>query len=330
MIQKLKTALNQSNNILITTHKSPDGDAIGSSVAWFHFLKAQGKEVLIVLPDKPADFLLPFLKNVDFLIYEKDQAKVDVVLADFDLVFCLDYNAPSRVGKQMEALLEKVKCKKVMIDHHQNPAEFCEIVISRPEICSTAQLIYECIDEMGAKDFLNKSCCEAIYLGILTDTGSFRYPSVTAKTHLILANLLEMGVVHFKIHEEIFDVNTLDKIQLRAYAIANKFEKIPGLPIGLISLSSDELQRFNYQKGDTEGLVNVILSIEGISIAIFLMEAQEGIKMSFRSKGAFFVNDFAEKNFSGGGHKYAAGGFSSDTLNVTISRFKSLLDELIP
>jgi len=330
MIQKLKTALNQSNKILITTHKSPDGDAIGSSVAWHHFLKAQGKESLILLPDEPADFLLPFLKDLDFLIYEKDQAKVDVVLADFDLVFCLDYNAPSRVGKQMEALLDKVKCKKVMIDHHQNPAEFCEIVISRPEICSTAQLIYECIEEMGANDFLNKSCCEAIYLGILTDTGSFRYPSVTAKTHLILAHLLEMGVVHFKIHEEIFDVNTLDKIQLRAYAIANKFEKIPGYPIGLISLSSEELQRFNYQKGDTEGLVNVILSIEGISIALFLMEAQEGIKMSFRSKGAFFVNDFAEKNFSGGGHKYAAGGFSSESLNLTISRFKSLLDELIP
>ena len=253
-----------------------------------------------------------------------------MVLADFDLVFCLEYNAPSRVGKQMEALLEKVKCKKVMIDHHQNPAEFCEIVISRPEICSTAQLIYECIEEMGAKDFLNKSCCEAIYLGILTDTGSFRYPSVTAKTHLILAHLLEMGVEHFKIHEEIFDVNTLDKIQLRAYAIANKFEKIPGYPIGIISLSSEELLRFNYQKGDTEGLVNVILSIEGISIALFLMEAQEGIKMSFRSKGTYFVNDFAEKNFSGGGHKYAAGGFSSESLNVTISRFKSLLNELIP
>ena len=330
MIQKLKTALNQSNKILITTHKSPDGDAIGSSVAWHHFLKAQGKESLILLPDEPADFLLSFLKNVDFLIYEKDQAKVDLVLADFDLVFCLDYNAPSRVGKQMEALLEKVKCKKVMIDHHQNPAEFCEIVISRPEICSTAQLIYECIEEMGAKDFLNKSCCEAIYLGILTDTGSFRYPSVTAKTHLILAHLLEMGVEHFKIHEEIFDVNTLDKIQLRAYAIANKFEKIPGYPIGIISLSSEELLRFNYQKGDTEGLVNVILSIEGISIALFLMEAQDGIKMSFRSKGTYFVNDFAEKNFSGGGHKYAAGGFSSESLNVTISRFKSLLDELIP
>ena len=330
MIEKLRTALAQSKKLLITTHKSPDGDAIGSSVAWFHFLKAQGKEALIVLPDEPADFLLPFLKNVDFLIYEKDPAKVDTMLADFDLVFCLDYNAPSRVGKQMEALLEKVKCKKVMIDHHQNPEEFCEIIISRPEICSTAELIYECIEELGAKDFLNKSCCEAIYLGILTDTGSFRYPSVTAKTHLILAHLLEMGVVHFKIHEEIFDVNTLDKIQLRAYAIANKFEKIPGFPIGLISMSSEELQRFNYQKGDTEGLVNVILSIEGISIALFLMEAKEGIKMSFRSKGAFFVNDFAEKNFSGGGHKYAAGGFSSESLNVTISRFKALVSELIP
>ena len=330
MIQKLNTALSQSSKILITTHKSPDGDAIGSSVAWYHFLKSQGKETLIVLPDEPADFLRSFLQNVDFMIYEKEEAKVDLMLSDFDLVFCLDYNAPSRVGKQMEALLDKVKCEKVMIDHHQNPVEFCEIVISRPEICSTCQLIYECIDEMDGLEFLTKSCCEAIYLGMLTDTGSFRYPSVTAKTHRILAHLLEMGVEHFKIHEAIFDVNTLDKIQLRAYAIANKFEKIPGFPIGLISMSSEELQRFNYQKGDTEGLVNVILSIEGISIALFLMEAQDGIKMSFRSKGSYFVNDFAKKNFSGGGHKYAAGGFSADSLNVTISRFKALVDELIP
>ena len=330
MIQKLNTALSQSSKILITTHKSPDGDAIGSSVAWYHFLKSQGKETLIVLPDEPADFLRSFLQNVDFMIYEKEEVKVDLMLSDFDLVFCLDYNAPSRVGKQMEALLDKVKCEKVMIDHHQNPVEFCEIVISRPEICSTCQLIYECIDEMDGLEFLTKSCCEAIYLGMLTDTGSFRYPSVTAKTHRILAHLLEMGVEHFKIHEAIFDVNTLDKIQLRAYAIANKFEKIPGFPIGLISMSSEELQRFNYQKGDTEGLVNVILSIEGISIALFLMEAQDGIKMSFRSKGTYFVNDFAEKNFSGGGHKYAAGGFSTDSLNVTISRFKALVDELIP
>jgi bifunctional oligoribonuclease and PAP phosphatase NrnA len=330
MIEKLKIALAQAKKILITTHKSPDGDAIGSSVAWYHFLKSQGKETLIVLPDEPADFLRPFLQNVDFMIYEKEEAKVDLMLSDFDLVFCLDYNAPSRVGKQMEALLDKVKCEKVMIDHHQNPVEFCEIIISRPEICSTAQLIYECIEELEAKDFLNKSCCEAIYLGIMTDTGSFRYPSVTSKTHLILAHLIEMGVEHFDIHEKIFDVNTLDKIQLRAYAIVNKFEKISGYPIGLISMSSEELQRFNYQKGDTEGLVNVILSIEGISIALFLMEAQDGIKMSFRSKGSYFVNDFAKKNFSGGGHKYAAGGFSADSLNVTISRFKALVDELIP
>jgi len=330
MIDKLKTALGHSKKILITTHKSPDGDAIGSSVAWYHFLKAQGKEALIVLPDEPADFLVPFLNDIDFLIYEKDAARIDASLSNFDLLFCLDYNSPSRVGKNMELMLGNAKCSKVMIDHHQNPEEFCEIIISRPEICSTAQLIYECIEELEAKDFLNKSCCEAIYLGIMTDTGSFRYPSVTSKTDLILAHLIEMGVEHFDIHEKIFDVNTLDKIQLRAYAIANKFEKIPGFPIGLISMSSEELQRFNYQKGDTEGLVNVILSIEGISIALFLMEAKEGIKMSFRSKGAFFVNDFAEKNFSGGGHKYAAGGFSSESLNVTISRFKALVSELIP
>jgi bifunctional oligoribonuclease and PAP phosphatase NrnA len=330
MIEKLKIALAQAKKILITTHKSPDGDAIGSSVALYHFLKAQNKESLILLPDNPPAFLFSFLEDVNYLIFENDAAIIESTLSDFDLVFCLDYNTSSRVGKQMEIFLNKISCKMVMIDHHLNPSDLCEIVISRPEICSTCQLVYECIDEMGAKDFLNKSCCEAMYLGMLTDTGSFRYPSVTSKTHRILAHLLEMGVEHFKIHEIIFDENSLDQIQLRAYAIANNIQKIENYPVALISLSADELRRFKYQKGDAEGLVNVILSIEGISIALFLMEAQEGIKMSFRSKGSYIVNEFAEKYFLGGGHKYAAGGFSKDSLSLTITRFKSLVSELIP
>ncbi len=330
MIQKLKSALARSNKILITTHKSPDGDAIGSSVALYHFLKAQNKESLILLPDAPPDFLFSFLEDVNYLIYENDASVIDASLAEFDLVFCLDYNTSSRVGKQMEILLNNVSCEMIMIDHHLNPSDLCSIVISRPEICSTCQLVYECIEEMGGLDFLTTKCCEAIYLGMVTDTGSFRYPSVTSKSHRILAHLLDMGVVHFKIHEMIFDGNTLDQIQLRAFAIANNIEKIDNYPVALISLSADELERFNYKKGDTEGLVNVVLSIEGISIALFLMEAPEGIKLSFRSKGEYIVNEFAEKYFLGGGHKYAAGGLSKVSLSETIIRFKSLVSKLMP
>jgi phosphoesterase RecJ-like protein len=178
-------------------------------------------------------------------------------------------------------------------------------------------------------DKLNIPAGNGIYLGILTDTGSFRFPSVDHSTHLALAKLLEIGVEHYKIHEAIYDVNTMDRLRLRGFAIADKLEIIPNLPIGFISLTLEELNRFNYQKGDTEGLVNVILSIEGMSIAALFMEHKDGIKISFRSKGNYFVNEFAAKHFEGGGHKYAAGGFSSETLNVTLSRFKSLVEELI-
>lgn len=330
MIQKLKSALTKSKKILITTHKSPDGDAIGSSVALYLFLKSQNKESLILLPDAPPDFLFSFLDDVNYLIYENDAAVIDASLSDYDLVFCLDYNTSSRVGKQMEILLGKVTCEMAMIDHHQNPSDLCNIVISRTEICSTCQLVYECIDEMDGLKFLSKSSCEAIYLGMLTDTGSFRYPSVTARTHRILAHLLEMGVEHFKIHEKIFDGNSLNQLQLRAFAIANNIQKIDNYPVALISLSAEEQSRFNYQKGDAEGLVNVILSIDGVSVALFLMEAKEGIKLSFRSKGAYIVNEFAQKHFLGGGHKYAAGGFSSDSLSATIDRFKTIVNELMP
>ena len=243
-IKKLKELINDSKSIVIIPHTSPDGDAIGSCLALFNMLNTINKTSQIISPNKAPDFLnwTPGFDNI--IYFDSDEKKCKESLLKSDLVFTLDFNDLNRIG-ELNEFVEKSNSKIVMIDHHQNPVEFCEIIISRPEICSTAQLIYECIEELEAKDFLNKSCCEAIYLGIMTDTGSFRYPSVTSKTHLILAHLIEMGVEHFDIHEKIFDVNTLDKIQLRAYAIANKFEKIPGFPIGLISMSSEELQRFN-------------------------------------------------------------------------------------
>ena len=326
MIETFNSLLAGSTKVLITSHISPDGDAIGSSVACYEFLKAIGKTPFILLPDAPAENLMSFLDEVNYSFY----ADSSIEYKDFDLVFCLDYNHMYRVGDEMSSIFELLDCKKIMIDHHPEPSTFCDLTISRPEVCSTAQLFYEVLEEAQVQSKLSLKGCEAIYLGIMTDTGSFRYPSVNAKTHDVLHQIISKGVVPSQIHERIFDQNTSDQLKLRGFAVSDKMELLENSPIGIISLSMDELNRFNYKKGDTEGLVNVILSIKGISIAIFMVENDEGnVKMSFRSKGQYFVNEFAKKYFNGGGHKYAAGGFSEMSLEKTKSLLLSHYKELL-
>lgn len=327
MIDSLKKAILDCRNPIITTHKGPDGDAIGSSVAWYHFLKKLDKKPILILPDAPPAFLMPFLNNVEYLIHDTE-FELKIRNIESNSLFCLDYNSANRVGPKMESFVRDFSFQKIMIDHHPHPEAFCDIVISRTEVCSTAQLIYQIIQEIDLLETLDVEIGKGIYLGIMTDTGSFRFPSVDKNTHQILAHLLEMGVQHYEIHEAIYDVNSVDRLQLRGYAIAEKLELHPDFPLGIISLSKEELERFHYQKGDTEGLVNVILSIQGISVAVLFKEENEGVKISFRSKGQFHVNDFATKHFSGGGHKYAAGGHTSTDLNVTINRFRALVGEL--
>lgn len=326
MIETFKSFIAQASKVLITTHKSPDGDAIGSSVACYHFIKAQGKSVEILLPDLPAQNVMSFLEDVDY----RDYSSFKGDLTEFDLAFCLDYNHEHRVGEEMSGIFNQLDCKKIMIDHHPDPAKFCELTISRPEVCSTAQLFYEVLEEAGLIHELNLQACRALYLGIMTDTGSFRYPSVNAKTHLVLGELISKGVTSHEIHELFYDQNTSDQIKLRGYAVSDKLELLDGKPIGIISLNLEELNRFNYNKGDTEGLVNVILSIKGISIAVFMVENTEGqIKMSFRSKGLHYVNEFARKYFNGGGHKYAAGGFSEASMEETKNTFLTHCNEIL-
>jgi len=326
MIETFKKLLQNSNRVLVTSHKSPDGDAVGSSVACYEFLKSIGKEPFVLLPDPPASNLMSYLEGVDYSFYENH----NLDFSQFDLVFCLDYNHEFRVGEEMSDIFKQLECKKIMIDHHPDPSAFCDLTISRPEVCSTAQLFFEVLEELNMSDKLNLNASKSIYLGIMTDTGSFRYPSVNAKTHDVLAKVISNGVVPFEIHESIFDQNTSEKLKLRGFAVSDKMELIEDSPVGLISLSIEELNRFNYNKGDTEGLVNVILSIKGMSIAIFMVENDEGkVKMSFRSKGKYFVNEFAKKHFNGGGHKYAAGGFSHsnllETRNKVLEYYKELL-----
>jgi len=327
-ISALKQIVSTTKKAIILAHKSPDGDAVGSSIAWNVFLKKLNIETLVVFPDQPAPFLQPFLEGVEVLYFDKDSEAIKEFATEGTTLFCLDFNTESRVGIEAESWISNYSGKRVMIDHHPFPSDFCDVTISRTKVCSTAQLIYECIEEMGYLDLMDSNLGQGIYLGIMTDTGSFRYPSVNAKTHLILAHLMQLGLQHFKIHEAIFDVNTIDRLQLRGFAIAEKLVCIPGKPVAYMSMTKEELVRFNYQKGDTEGLVNVILSIEGFSIAAFFMETNDGVKISFRSKGDYFVNEFSSRNFQGGGHQYAAGGFSPDSLEKTLERFESLTGEL--
>ena len=265
---------------------------------------------------------MPFLSVYEWSVF-------DVTLSyEADLLFCLDYNAPGRVGELMADFVSAFEATKVMLDHHPCPAAFCDIVVSRPKLCSTTQVIYECLEEMDWLHYVNLPMAQGIYLGLMTDTGSFRFPSVDAKTHHIAAHLLSLGLEQYKIHEAVYDVNTVSRLQLRGFAIAEKLQLFEAQGIGIITLSKEELERFNYQKGDTEGLVNVILSIENMQVAVFMMETTEGVKFSFRSKGERFVNVFAQQYFGGGGHQYAAGGFWPADLQTALDRLMLHLKEL--
>ncbi len=312
-----------AEKIVITSHKSPDGDSVGSSLGMLRFIQALGKKATICHPDACPEFI-EWLKNKDEIIEfdsEPDRATSEMMAAD--LLFCLDYNGSGRLGKEMGAVLLATTAKKIMIDHHPEPEDIFDLSVSHPEVCSTSQLIVELILESGNESLLNQAIGTPLYLGIVTDTGSFRFSSVTPRTHEIISALLKNGVKQAEIHEKTFDHNRLDKMKLRGYAIAERLEVLPKYKLAIVSLSEVDLERFNYVKGDTEGLVNVALSIEGVEVAVMLTEDDGKVKMSFRSMGDIVVNTFARDHFEGGGHMNAAGGISFLSLDETIDQIKT-------
>lgn len=323
-------AVQAANNIVITSHKSPDGDSIGSSMGLFHVLKKWGKMVSVVHPDAAPAFL-KWVPGAETIVHFDTQTiEASELLENADLIFCLDYNEPSRVGTDMQSVLVNTKAQKIMIDHHLFPDPFCSLQISETAVCSTSQLVIQWLEAIGQADVLDEISGTCLYLGIMTDTGSFRFPSVDAHTHDILSRLLRIGVKHWEIHEAIFDTNTIDRIRLRGFALSEKLVCLPELPIAYVSLTNDELNRFNYQKGDTEGLVNQVLGIDGIKMAVLFVEKDGKIKISFRSKGEYVVNELARQHFEGGGHAYASGGISSLTMQETIKKFVTNVANFIP
>ncbi len=322
--KEILNLIEKSKNIVITSHRSPDGDSIGSSMGLYFFIEKLGIKASICHPD-PCPGFIEWAKNgVKIYDYENEPSVVQNKMDEADLIFCLDYNGASRLGRDMQPVLENARGTKVMIDHHLYPDDFVDIVVSQPDICSTSQLIYELIESSGKINLLDAKIGTPIYLGIMTDTGSFRYSSVTSRTHEIIAVLLKKGVQHTEIHEATFDNNRIDKMKLRAHIIAERLEIFPEWKVAVISVTENELKRFNSVKGDTEGVVNEALSIEGIQVAVFFREDKDMVKISFRSKGNIAVNTIANECFNGGGHKNAAGGSSFTSVEDAITKFKEV------
>lgn len=323
IVEKIKSA----ENIVITSHKSPDGDSIGSSLGMLRFVQALGKKAQICHPDLCPDYLNWVIEDDSILDFESNPEEVKNKLFQADLIFCLDYNSSGRLGEEMGKILDQATGYKVMMDHHPNPADFVNIAISMPEICSTSQLVYELIDSSGYKYLLNGNIGTPIYLGIVTDTGSFRFSSVQPRTHEIVAELIRNGVNHTKVHELTFDNIRPEQLKLRGYALSEKLVIVPEHRIAYISLTEKELTNHHYIKGDTEGLVNIALAIQGVLVAAYFQEKDGVVKMSFRSKGSIAVNKLAADHFEGGGHLNAAGGISYLSMDETLAKFRSLLPD---
>jgi len=325
-VKAIKALLSKPKRIVIVPHKNPDGDAIGSSLGLWYYLKSIGQEVRVIVPNDYPRFL-KFLPGTDEVLnFEKDNAAAKEYLNSADLCFTLDFNQLGRVG-QMTPILEGLEATFIMIDHHQAPGSYAKITYSDSKMSSTAEMIYNFISFLGDVNKITSEIAECLYAGIVTDTGSFKFSSTTSKTHEVVADLINKGANSFEVQNKIFDTNTPDRLKLLSCALQNMVI-LKNYNTAYMSLSQDELDTHNFKKGDTEGFVNYGLTLQDIRFAvIFIENKEEGIiKISFRSEGDFSVNEFARNHFHGGGHTNAAGGRSDDNMEDTIKHFEALLE----
>lgn len=322
----LKKLLAKPKEVVIVTHWSPDGDAMGSSLALCNYLQNKKHKVNVIVPNDYPAFLnwLPGNKKVINATVQPTLAIKKIKTAD--LIFCLDFNSLSRFG-ELGKEITNAGAAKIMIDHHQQPEGFAQYMLHDVASSSTCELIYDFIKLMGDEKKIDKKIAECIYTGIMTDTGSFRFPSTSSKTIRIVAALMDAGANSPEIHNRVFDDNTEDRLKLLGYSLYKKMVVLKEYNTAYIVLSDEELSRFNFKKGDTEGLVNYGLSIKGIKFAAFIVSRDGMVKMSFRSKGKFDVNTFARKHFNGGGHKNAAGGGSKQPLSKVVNEFLKILPQ---
>jgi len=319
----VKDAIFQAENILLSTHTNPDGDTLGSALGLYHFLKTINIQATLICPDVAPDFLSWMPDYDQFIIYKSDRVSFEDAIINADLIVHVDYNAFHRTGKDVGSLLEKAKdTKHVMIDHHPNPETGFTAYISDPSACSTAQLVYQFTQFIKPDTLLSTQSATCLYVGLITDTGSFNYGMTDEKPYLIGANLVKAGIDDRWIHEKVYSNNTLNRLKLLGYALSEKLFINTEEKWAYISLSKEELAKYNYQSGDTEGIVNYALSVNGVVAAVLMTEKDGKIRLSFRSKGKFPVNKIASDHFEGGGHLNAAGGNSTVSMDQTINKLK--------
>jgi phosphoesterase RecJ-like protein len=326
-INEIFPKLRDPKNVVITTHQKPDGDAMGSSLGLFHFLKQLGHSVTVVSPTNWADFLdwMPSTKLV--LDYERQTEEANELIDKADWIFCLDFNTLSRT-KRMEEKLANAAGTRILIDHHQEPQiEKFAYGVSSTNKSSTCEMVYDLIMDSGNEAFINESVAECLYSGVMTDTGSFRFPSTSASVHRMVATLKDKGLQHSRVHEALFDNYLENRFRFIGHILLNRMEIFYEYNTALIAVNQQDLIKYDIITGDTEGLVNYPLSIKGIKLAAIVIDRGEERKCSFRSKGSFDVNTFARKYFNGGGHFNAAGGQSKEPLDAVVAKFKEAMTE---
>jgi phosphoesterase RecJ-like protein len=325
--KELFKLLSTSENILIICHINPDGDAIGSQLALYYYLQSKGIKAEMLSPNHIQEFL-KWMDGTELIkIYIKNQKKYKKLINEADLIIMVDFNHSDRMG-EAEKIVMKSSAKKVIIDHHLDPEYFADLTISDPSRCSTSELMNMLISGMNKGPFLHKQYAEAIYVGIVTDTGNFEYGNYSGETLRIVAGLLDQGIEKDRIYNLIYKNFTADRLRLQGFVLSERMVVIPELGTAYIKLTRNDLTSHNYTIGDTEGFVNIPLSIKGIDFSALMIEKKDFIKLSFRSRGSFPVNEFATKYFSGGGHMNASGGEYKGSLDDAVTYFLKTVIEI--
>ena len=325
-VNQIMQAINEAEQIVITTHLSPDGDAIGSSLALYHFLKKQGKQARIIVPNSFPHFLKWMKGAGDISVAEYNPEAARHILFHADLIFSLDYNIHKRIGL-MAPMLEASPATKILIDHHLLPGNGFDIVVSHPDISSTSELIFRLLFQAGKYEVMSKTEAECIYCGMMTDTGGFTYNSSDPEIFEIISLLLRKEINKDAIYSKVFHNYSAERFRLLGFTLSKRMEVYPDLHAALIWLSKEDQAQFQFNKGDTEGFVNYPLSIRGIIFSTFIREDEGLIKLSFRSQQSFPCNEFASDFFNGGGHLNASGGEFYGSLEMALQRFTEGLEK---
>ena len=328
-IERLRAMINGVQRIAITCHKSPDGDALGSTLALCHVLRRLGKDAVVVTPDM-APRSLEFIPGVhDIVVFTKHELRARHVLQEAQLICCLDFNAMKRIDRLAE-IIEPLKTPRVLIDHHLGPEDVFDLAISFPEASSTCELVFRVLMQLGLLKFMDRYTASCLYVGLLTDTGGFAYSCENPEFYEIVASVMRRRFDRITLYNKAMNTFSADSLRLQGYAINEKMELYPECGVALITLDKEELERFNYNRGDTETLVNKPLAIPGIYWSVFMREDADKIKLSCRSQGDFSVSDICEHYFNGGGHKNAAGGEFDGSIDAAVKVFHQVLADLFP